>query len=400
MGDLIEVKKMMNEWQIVGACFACRILVMIVFPSLQEQLDRTVEFSTPVSSFRSLEEGVYLLKHNLPLYDGGVVHHLPLMVALMSVLESVKELVPVLFAIMDSVIAFQLIQIAKMHERQLKMDPKIPGMLYAANPLVLLSCVSQSTSLFVNLGISTALLSSLKGNAMLSALSISFSGYFSPYAFLLVVPIIGISKLRRVSFILWTILFSVVLQAASFKLNNDSWNYLSATYWVILTFSKLRPNLGLWWYFFIEMFEFFIPFFKSVFNLFAMSFIIPFTLRFSHQSMYAFILCVGWITLTKSYPTLGDGGFFLGFVPFFKPLFGYLRYPVISTLLFIHAIVLSPIFYYLWVGLGSGNSNFFYAISLVYALAISSVIVDLTWAMLRIEYDMGEVDLTLKLTQI
>ncbi|CAG99254.1 GPI-anchor transamidase subunit GAB1 [Kluyveromyces lactis] len=389
-----------SEWQVVWACFASRLAVSYLFPSLQQQLDRTVEFSTPVTSYRSLQEGAYLLLHNLPIYDGGVVHHVPLLVALMAFVQQAEFLMPVLFAAMDTLIAYQLMQIAKIYQRQLQIPSYIPGVVYAVNPLVLLSCVSQSTCLFVNLSISTSLLFALSRQFSLSAICIALAGYLSPYAYLLLIPLAGICGSNSFGLVVKCTLVSIVLQLISFKLNNDNWNYLTSTYWILITFSKIRPNLGLWWYFFIEMFEFFIPFFKSVFNIFVVSFIPPFTIRFNQQSFYAFVLCLGWITLTKSYPTLGDGGFFLSFIPFFKPIFGYLRYPVISTLLFIHAIILSPIFYYLWIGLGSGNSNFFYAISLVYALAISSVIVDLTWAMLRIEYDSGKPNLSLKLTQI
>ncbi|CDO94312.1 unnamed protein product [Kluyveromyces dobzhanskii CBS 2104] len=391
-----------SETQVVCACFASRLAVSYLFPSLQQQLDRTVEFSTPVTSYRSLQEGAYLLLHNLPVYDGGVVHQVPLLVALMALFKPVEFLMPVLFAAMDSLVAFQLMRIAKLYQRQLKIPSYIPGIVYAANPLVLLSCVSQSTCLFVNLSISTSLLYALQGHFSLAAQCIAVAGYLSPYAYLLLIPLVGIcgTTSAGVILLLKSTVVSFVLQLVSFSMNNYNWNYMTSTYWILITFSKMRPNLGLWWYFFIEMFEFFIPFFKSVFNIFVISFILPFSIRFNQQPFYAFVLCLGWITLTKSYPTLGDGGFFLSFVPFFKPVFGYLRYPVISSLLLIHAIVLSPIFYYLWIGLGSGNSNFFYAISLVYGLAISSVIVDLTWAMLRIEYDSGKPNLSLKLTQI
>lgn len=389
-----------HEWEVIWVCLLSRLAVSYLFPSLQQQLDRTVEFSTPVTSYRSLKEGAYLLGHQLPVYNGGVVHHTPILVSFMAFLQPINFLVPVLFAAMDTLIASQLMIIARIYRRQLKMDSYIPGILYVLNPMVLLSCVSQSTSLFVNLSICSSLLFAIQKKSLLSAIFIAFAGYLSPYAYLLLIPLASICRSNYVGVVLKSILISILLQLISFELNNGNWNYVTSTYWAMITFSKMTPNLGLWWYFFIEMFEFFIPFFKSVFNIFVVSFIPPFTIRFYEQPIYAFILCLGWLTLTKGYPTLGDGGFFLSFVPFFKPLFGYLRYPVISTLLFIHAIILSPTFYYLWVGLGSGNSNFFYAISLVYALAIASVLVDLVWAMLRIEYDSGKPNLSLKLTQI
>ncbi|AAS52411.1 AEL273Cp [Eremothecium gossypii ATCC 10895] len=387
-----------REKQVVIACVGSRLLISLAFPSLQQQLDNAVEFSTPVTSFRSLQEGVFLLQNNLPVYDGGVVHHLPLLVTLMSVVTA-DVAYSVLYAVMDALVAYQLMAISRQF-KQLSTPSWVPGALYVVNPLVLLSCVSRSTVLFSNLALTTALLAALRDEALLAAVAIAAAGYLSFYAGFLVVPLLAVLQRGRLLTAVVAALCLALFQLASYRLSDNSWVYLRSSYGVIITFSKLMPNLGLWWYFFIEMFDFFIPFFKAVFNIFAVAFITPFSIRFWQQPFYAFVLCLGWITLTKSYPTLGEGGFFLSFVPFFQPLFIYLRHSVVSTLLFMHAIILSPTFYHLWVDLGSGNSNFFYAISLLYALALASVIIDLCWSMLRIEYDRGNPVINVKLTQL
>ncbi|SCV05119.1 LANO_0H00452g1_1 [Lachancea nothofagi CBS 11611] len=388
----------LRELQVVAACLASRFGASTVFPLLQQQLDKSVEFSTPVTSYRSLQEGVFLIRNDFPLYSGGVVHHAPLLVALMSAFSS-KNMVSLLYACADTMIAFQLIAMAKCFSRS-PLPSWVPGALYVINPLVLLSTVSKSSVVFSNLAISTALLSALQGNSIIAAMAIAVAGYLSLYPLLLVVPMLALLQKDKLKTVFITAATLTALLLSSYKINDENWNYLFSTYGVIITFSKIIPNLGLWWYFFVELFEMFIPFFKAVFNLFVVSCIIPFSLRFHKQPFYAFILCLSWITLTKSYPTLGDGGFLLSFVPFFRPLYGYFRYSVISTLLFIHVTVLSPIFYHLWVDLGSGNSNFFYAISLVYALGLATVLVDLVWAMLRIEYDKGTPNLKLKMTPL
>ncbi|SCU83636.1 LADA_0C12640g1_1 [Lachancea dasiensis] len=388
----------LRELQVVAACLASRFGASTVFPLLQQQLDKSVEFSTPVTSYRSLQEGVFLLRNDFPLYSGGVVHHPPLLVAFMSSFNS-TNLISLLYACADALIAYQLISMAKCF-RNSPLPAWVPGAVYVINPLVLLSSVSKSSVVFSNLAISTALLSALQGNCTLASVSIAIAAYLALYPLLLLMPMLAILQKDKLKTVVVTAATLAMLLFSSYKVNDESWNYLFSTYGVIITFSKIIPNLGLWWYFFVELFEMFIPFFKAVFNLFVISCILPFSLRFYKQPFYAFILCLSWITLTKSYPTLGDGGFLLSFVPFFKPLFGYFRYSVISTLLFIHVSVLSPIFYHLWVDLGSGNSNFFYAISLVYALGLATVLVDLVWAMLRIEYDKGKPNIKLKLTPV
>lgn len=58
----------------------------------------------------------------------------------------------------------------------------------------------------------------------------------------------------------------------------------------------------------------------------------------------------------------------------------------ISTLLY--ATLLGPAFYYLWIYAGSGNANFFYAITLVWSLGLSVLISDLLFAVLRDEWEL------------
>lgn len=392
---------LLEEKYAVVSCIVIRLIVSLLFPSLQAQLDKSVELSTPMSSYRSLTEGIFLLRNGFPLYHGGVVHHPPLLVAFMSLFEP-QCLVALLYALTDGLISYQLMCMARCFPG-LEMPSWLPGALYALNPLALLSCVSQSSVIFANAFTSTAILCALKGNLLSFATALGIASYLSPYQSLLLIPslyVLSRENNQRTKAALAVLSVFIVLLQLSSAVTGGSWEFLQATYWSQMNFEKLFPNLGLWWYFFIEMFDMFIPFFKAAFNLFVISFILPFSIRFQRQPFYALVLCIGWITLTKPYPTLGDAGFFFSFLPFFKPLFGYMRCPLLSVLLCIHAIILSPIFYHLWVDLGSGNSNFFYAISLVYALALGFVLIDLCWSMLRIEFDGGRPNYNLKVTQI
>ncbi|QLQ78637.1 hypothetical protein HG537_0A08850 [Torulaspora globosa] len=389
-----------EKW-VLFACVVARLLVSLLFPSLQQQLDKSVEFSTPFTSYRSLREGVYMLENGFQVYNGGVVHQAPLLVAVMSFIES-DTVIALVYALLDAVVAYQLTCIAQCFAAFVEIPVWLPSLLYSFNPLVLLSCVSRSSVIFTNVCISTAVLSALQGEIVVASMAIATAGYLSLYPMLLLIPLLSLfeGKTVKVKAVTCSSVTLVSLLALSNVVCYGSWGFLEATYGALVRFDKLFPNLGLWWYFFIEMFEAFLPFFKAVFNIMVVSFIGPITLRFYKQPFYAFVLFLGWILITKPYPTLGDAGFFLSFIPFFKPLYGYLRYSLLSCLLFLHAVLLSPIFYHLWVDLGSGNSNFFYAITLVYALALASIVVDLCWAMLRMDYDQGKPNYSLKITQI
>lgn len=57
-----------------GAAAAVRLLLFAAFPSLPNLLAGRVEVSTPVTSFKRLQEGLFLYTHNVSPYDGGIYH--------------------------------------------------------------------------------------------------------------------------------------------------------------------------------------------------------------------------------------------------------------------------------------------------------------------------------------
>lgn len=61
-----------------------------------------------------------------------------------------------------------------------------------------------------------------------------------------------------------------------------------------------------------------------------------------------------------------------------------LRHPIVTTLLHLHASLLLPLFNHLWLTQGTGNANFFYASTLVFACANGATLIDSIWAGLRI----------------
>jgi phosphatidylinositol glycan class U len=64
-----------------------------------------------------------------------------------------------------------------------------------------------------------------------------------------------------------------------------------------------------------------------------------------------------------------------------------LRYGFLVSNLFLYAGILAPIFWHLWIYAGSGNANFFYAITLVYNLGQVALLIDYVHAHLRREFD-------------
>ena len=230
-------------------------------------------------------------------------------------------------------------------------------------------------------------------------LALSFATYISMYPLLLLPPLILLAYDRRgesnqkasllqfagqnVSIVALTLsgLFSV-----SYLLTG-SWEFVSSTYGIQLTLNDLTPNVGLWWYFFIEMFDSFRAFFLGVFWLHLSSYVAGLSIRIRSQPLVVLTILLGIFSIFKPYPSISDASLFLGMVPLFRHLFPLMRYTFLAASTMMYASFLGPAFYHLWIYAGSGNANFFYAITLVWSLGQSLLVSDLAFAVLRDEWE-------------
>lgn len=188
-----------------------------------------------------------------------------------------------------------------------------------------------------------------------------------------------------------------------------SWEYLAATYGVRLLLPDLTPNVGLWWYYFTEMFDSFREFFLGVFWLHVASYMPGLTIRLRKQPLFVAVTLTGIFAVFTPYPSIADASLYLSVVPLFRHLFprkfsapsssalltnsSVMRYSFLASATILYASFLGPAFYYLWIYAGSGNANFFYAITLVWSLGLSVVVGDSLYAALRDELDVERPEL-------
>lgn len=128
----------------------------------------------------------------------------------------------------------------------------------------------------------------------------------------------------------------------------------------------------------------------------------------SDQPLLVTAVMTGIIAIFKSYPTIGDATVWLGLLGCFPDIwdgtsyFSYsyssrpcddidnviaaftdLRHPLLTVSLQLYSIILLPILHSLWLESGTGNANFFYAATLVYALGSGMGLVDMLGAGMR-----------------
>ena len=163
---------------------------------------------------------------------------------------------------------------------------------YLFNPFSIAACLAQTGSLFTNCAILHAIAAAVAGNVFNTIFALAVATYLSLCPILLAPPLAllvfdRVCQLSRkqpatgmfyLKFVAGFMIALLGMFGASY-LVTDSWAFLLSTYGVQLTLSDLTPNVGLWWYFFIEMFDSFRQFFLAVFWLHMSSYVVGLSIR-------------------------------------------------------------------------------------------------------------------------
>ncbi|MCJ1312760.1 hypothetical protein MMC25_006436 [Agyrium rufum] len=290
----------------------------------------------------------------------------------------------------------------KSPRRELRCDKIAAGATFLFNPLTVASCLGRSTILFTNCAILLAISRAVTGKPINAMLFLALASYLSMYPALLLPPMLLLSSDRAgkdekekggptIEFALkslCTFLASIgFLLGISYIVTGSSWDFVAATYGAQLLLPDLTPNVGLWWYFFTEIFDSFREFFLGVFWLHLASYVGGLTIRFQCQPLFAITTMLGAFAIFKPYPSISDTSLYLAMLTLYRHVFPLMRYTFFATATLLYASFLGPAFHYLWVYAGSGNANFFYAITLVWSLGLSVVVSDSIFAVLRDEWE-------------
>lgn len=170
-----------------------------------------------------------------------------------------------------------------------RVDPWVISLLALWNPFVIASCIGQSTAVFSNICILGGLYHASRNELNWTAFCIAMTSYLSVYPIVFVVPFtLLISERRKASIIrivvqiLGLIAFYLAILLFISHQTVGSWNFMNAFYGTLFFVRDLQPNMGVYWYFVIEMFDHFRTFFVIVFQMIALCFALPTGLAFRY----------------------------------------------------------------------------------------------------------------------
>lgn len=158
---------------------------------------------------------------------------------------------------------------------------------------------------------------------------------------------------------------------------------MGAVYGYLLTLVDYTPTLGLYWYFFTEMFEAFRPFFRFVFHSHAVIFMVPLALRFSRRPLLVTVAQLLVASMFKAYPSIADYVPWMCLVPLLGQQLQLLDLGLFLSTSLLLLVVLTPAMWHQWINLDAANANFFYSATLllgVWQLVVLVIMLSLTAA--------------------
>jgi GPI-anchor transamidase subunit U len=312
---------------VLGSAAALRLLIFFALPRIPDFLTTQVEISTPISSYKRIKEGLLLYERGVSPYDGGVFHQAPLLLVIFGLLSP-----GLLFTALDVLNAASLKSVADSLKlkspRFIPLDGTFIAAAYLFNPFTILSCLGQSPSLLSNTAIIQAVLSAQNGDGIRAMFALAFGAYLSMYPALFIPPVLlllyqsdpNVKATTQTTLLhlgYFVAAFAALVSSTLF-ITGNLWEFIYSCYGMQLTVPDLTPNVGLWWYFFIEIFDSFRDFFIGVFWLHMAGYVGGLTLRLHKEPLFVITSLAGLFAVFKPYPSIADVSLYLGFLALYQ----------------------------------------------------------------------------------
>lgn len=397
--------------------FLIRLAVIATF---KDQIRQRFEVVTPIGSWKRAYEAVHLWNSGLNPYSGNIFHEYPISLQFYKIIVAYFN-VDLAFVGTDIVIAMllkqsafnQLILDGKTEEVAISRSMKV-FLIYLFSPITVLSCAGASTSIFTNFLIAViSYILPMKPFRALTCVLCAFLACNNIHYVTLVLPLLlcleycsnskkqnsqtkidshdqhsqvtnNLSYYQRPDFLsslsASVIIFAttvVTLISTSYLLMGNSWAFMNSTYLFVLRVQDLTPNIGMFWYFFTEMFEQFLDFFTWTVQINAFIHALPISICLRDNPFFALYIMILTSTIFQPYPSLANIGIITSLLPQWLDLVDNMKRGLIVYCASSACLSLLPVFWHLWIMMGTANSNFYFGATLAFSASFILFMIDL-----------------------
>lgn len=380
-----------------------RLLVSFLFG---ESLRRRVEVTTPISDWKRAHEAIHLLDSGLDPYSSNLFHEYPISLQLYKIIINYFN-VDFTFALTDVTTAI-LLKLSVL--KQMKTDDdqsnnqsasqssSLVYLIYLFSPLTIIASAAKSTTIFTSFLIALiSLILFMKPFRGFTCVSCAILACNNIHLGTIVLPIFlcqefyfnKISQngneptprpartyysrsnfLSSLSTSFTICLASIVtLLLTSYLLMDNSWSFIKPTYLFVLKVQDLTPNIGMFWYFFTEMFDHFLDFFTWIVQINVFLHVIPLSICLRDSPFFLLYVIIFTSIIFQPYPNLAHIGLLTSLLPQHSNLFVHMQHGLKISCTILVCMCLWPVFWHLWIIAGTANSNFYFGATAAFIAA-------------------------------
>uniref|UniRef100_A0A0K0FC31 GPI transamidase subunit PIG-U n=1 Tax=Strongyloides venezuelensis TaxID=75913 RepID=A0A0K0FC31_STRVS len=363
------------------------LLKVISYKFWYDYLAKCPEFVVATNSFERLKEGVFLKEIGEDPYDGDIFHMQPLLLLLFKYVVWFPSGFLVVLLIFDTCTAFILRKISDILTDGNEQIKNLVFILFLLNPMAIGTTAVLSTSSIFNFFVVLSIYYYLNNESVKYTSLLSFLTTCNIYYFTLFGPmIVKFPKKKILLGIVFVLSFSLI-HGLNYLLTGNSFQYIQSTYMFQLKVPELYPDVGLFWYMFCEVFLHFETFFLTVFQIHIFIYMIPLAITLKKYPFLLLHVSLIIIACFSSYPSYGDAIVYLSLLPTHHNLFMKIRKSIIIFGALVACLVLFPTMWTIWMIYNAGNANFYFSLTLVYALVHIFIASDLIYAQTSITHE-------------
>ncbi|CAJ0962860.1 unnamed protein product, partial [Mesorhabditis belari] len=369
----------------IAIAILCRVAAVLLFHNF---LISQPEWTSPLVSIKNLRDGVILERESLTSAAGNLIRMLPSVIFFFNKVIDVSSFpLLIIFHIFFDIVTAYLLSKAAFKIQGDSTVAQIVAKCFLLNPLAIGSCACLNLTTFHNALLATVVYFFAQGSAMLSSFFLGLATVSQMFPVTLIASIwIQFSDWKQIikSIIGFTAGVSLYL-GINYVLSGNTWGFASNIYGFMVNYEDLKPNCGLFWYFYSQVFEHFRTFYEYVFLANSFLYVLPLTLALRSDPVLHLTLSLLLLVTLSPYPTLGDAAIYMALLPLQQRHFKSLRYSLLIACTITTCVCLMPIMWHMWVVSGSGNANFYFAVTLIYNVAQLYILLDLLMAYFRAE---------------
>ncbi|KAE9554627.1 hypothetical protein FO519_002187 [Halicephalobus sp. NKZ332] len=364
---------------------------------LFDYLIKSPEFTTPWNSVERLKEAVHIVnEYGISAYKGDTFHLMPVILRVLGPFTSFPLLYHGIFIGLDILSGVLFKKLSRTYLRKKEIEKRItePDVenysnlvfwMYLFNPMSIGTSAVGSISTLSNFGVIFFMYCLLSRKVYMAAVLMVILVFIYPYYIVLISPLLIAANSRKLT------TMSVVFAStgSAFAVNclmENARNWLPNTFYFFWSIKDLTPNVGLFWYLFVFIFEQYRQLFQWCFQLVSVVSMIPLTMTLRQDPILLTFGALAHVAILSTYPSYAEATVLLAMYPIFPHIISYTRNTLISFGAIVAALVLSPIMWRMWMVTGSGNANFYFAITIVYTFALNFMATDVFYGLSRMSF--------------